>query len=286
MGSISADQLIELSAERQPSSPVNAGSAWLNEVRKRYSMDEFDPLQAHKEWLRDAPAWFRSSSLNQISGLGAFPAIEACMGVNHFIDNLLQKYGTRGVQVLRYDYTYYWRLDPDLVACDPGDLIPGKPLLISMPFAGYYDIHPRMKEILDECEQKNIPVHIDSAWLSASRDIVFDYDHPAVQSVAMSLSKGLDLWWNRVGVRWSRTSDAKDSITRFNQFHMIPAGLMHVGLHHIHQVPPDHLWNLYNQRYNEICKTLYLRPTRFVHVAQSMDRSRLFSLKNLLEQFK
>lgn len=286
MGSITSDQLIDLFAERHNGSPVNASSAWLCEVRRQYSTLDFDPIQAHQAWLRDAPSWFGASSLNQISGLGAFPVIEACMGVNHFIDNLVQQHGIRGIQVLEHDYTYYWRLDPDLVPSQPGNLEPGRPLLISMPFAGYYDTHPRMQEILDECVQKNIPVHVDSAWLTAARDIVFDYDHPAIHSVAMSLSKGMDLWWNRIGIRWSRQPNPQDSITIFNQFKMIPASLMHIGLYHIHRVPPDHLWNLYNQRYNDICKTLYLRPTRFVHVAQSMDRTKLFGLKNLLEQFR
>lgn len=286
MGSITSNQLIDLFAERTQGSPVNASSAWLCEVRKQYSTQDLDPIEVHRTWLRDAPSWFRYSLLNQISGLNAFPVIEACMGVNHFIDNLLQQHTIRGIQVLAHDYTYYWRLDPELVPSQPGNLEPGRPLLISMPFAGYYDIHPRMQEILDECVQKNIPVHVDSAWLTAARDIVFDYNHPAIQSVAMSLSKGMDLWWNRIGIRWSRQQNPQDSITIFNQFKMIPASLMHIGLHHIHRVPPDHLWNLYNQRYNEICKTLYLRPTRFVHVAQSMDRTKLFGLKNLLEQFR
>lgn len=282
MGGYSAENLIELGADRVYTAPTNVSSAWLRELRTQYRMDSFDPVQAHKDWIRDAPAWFRSTTLNSITGLANFPHVEACIGVNHFIDNLLMK---QPVQVLQYDYTYYWRLNPNLVPSTPGCLEPGKPLLISMPFAGHYDTHPLMRDILDECEHKAIPVHVDSAWLSAAKDIEFDYSHPAIHSVAMSLSKGLDLWWNRIGIRWSRTQDPCDSISIFNRFHMIPAGLMHVGLHYIHRVQPDHLWKLYQDRYNDICKTLYLRPTKFVHVAQSMDRTKLYGLKNLLEQF-
>lgn len=282
MGSFSAQDLIELGTDKIHSAPTNASSAWLCEVRSRYRMESFDPVRAHKDWIRDAPSWFKSTGLNNITGLNDFAYTEACIGVNHFIDNLLAKHS---VQVLQYDYTYYWRLNPNLIASVPGSLEPGKPLLISMPFAGYYDIHPQMSQILDECLQKNIAVHVDSAWLGAAKDIEFDYSHPAIQSVAMSLSKGMDLWWNRIGIRWSRTQDPCDSITIYNKFHMIPASLIHIGLHYIHRVPPDHLWKLYHERYNEICKSLYLRPTKFVHVAQSMDRTKLYALKNLLEQF-
>lgn len=285
MDNIRAEDLIDLSDGRSAHLPVNATSPWLREIQSQYRMENLDPIQVQKDWLRDAPSWFRSTTLNNISGLNAFPHVEACMGVNHFIDNLLIKHGIDNVQVLKFDYTYYWRLKPKLVPSELGSLVPDKPLLISMPFAGLFDVHPSMQLILDECADKNIPVHVDSAWLTAARDITFNFDHPAIQSVAMSLSKGMNLWWNRIGIRWSRQVDATDSISIFNQFHMIPAGLMHVGLHHIHRVQPDHLWKLYEHRYNTICKTLYLRPTRYVHVAQSIDRSKLYGLKHLLEQF-
>lgn len=285
MDGIRAEDLIDLSDGRTAYSPINATSAWLNQLQSQYSMENLDPIRVQKDWLRDAPSWFRSTTLNSIRGLDAFAHVEACMGVNHFIDNLLLQHGIDNVQVLEYDYTYYWRLKPSLVPSRPGNLVPNKPLLISMPFAGLFDVHPQMKQILDECADKSIPVHVDSAWLTAARNIDFDYDHPAIQSVAMSLSKGMNLWWNRIGIRWSRQSHTTDSITIFNQFHMVPAGLMHVGLYHIHRVQPDHLWKLYESRYNQICRTLYLRPTRYVHVAQSMDRSKLYGLKHLLEQF-
>jgi len=275
MGDIRAEDLIDLSHGRAAHCaahlPINATSSWLNEVQSQCRMGNLDPIQIQEDWLQHAPVWFTSSTLNSIQGLDSFPHVEACMGVNHFIDNLLLKHGIDHVQVLEFDYTYYWRLRPNLVPCTLGNLDAAKPLLISMPFAGLFDVHPCMPDILDECADKNIPVHVDSAWLSAARDIYFDYDHPAK---------------NRIGIRWSRQLDATDSISIYNQFHMVPAGLMQVGLHYIHRVPPDHLWKLYEQRYNEICRALYLRPTKYVHVAQSMDRSKLYGLKKLLEQFR
>lgn len=230
-------------------------------------------------FIQQAQSWFLGTQLNQLAGLDAFPVVDVIMGCNHAIDSQL----LRGpVQVLEHEYTYYWRLDPARVGQQPGKLTPGLPLIISMPFTGVMDVHPRMSEILDECDVKGIPVHIDAAWITAAKDIEFDFDHPAIHSVFMSLSKGMDLWWNRVGLRWSREV-IEDNVTIFNRFHMIPLSLMAVGSTHMHWVPPDHLWNHYASRHAEVCKKLYLRPTKMVHLARSMDRSNTYSLKDVLE---
>ena len=49
-----------------------------------------------------------------------------------------------------------------------------------MPFPYTGDIHYDTNELLDRCHELQIPVHIDSAWITASKDIEFDYDHPAI----------------------------------------------------------------------------------------------------------
>jgi hypothetical protein len=277
----STDQLILLDDRIEYSAPVLAGTPELDWHRRMWSPNMRDPMETFDQFLKQAPQWFASTKLNTITGLDAFPEHDIIMGCNHFIDNLLMK---RAYQTFEYDYTYYKRLHPHLRNCTIETLIPRCPLIISMPFAGQMNIHADMTEILDKCAEQEIPVHIDAAWLSASRGIEFNFDHPAIQSVAMSMSKGLNLWWNRVGIRWTRTRTESDSISIYNRFRMIPLYTVDVGLHYIQSFPPDYLWNYYNDKYNEICKRYYLRPTVMVHVAQSLDRSETYGLKKLLEQ--
>lgn len=275
--------LIELSTNREHSAPVLLSSPLLDKTWRLWRQNPRMPVETFDLFLKKAPAWFQDTKLNTLSGFEEFPVTEIIMGVNHYIDNLLLDYGINGIQVFEHDYTYYWRLDPHKVPVKPGQLDPRKALIISMPFAGLNDIHPYMDEILDEALTKGIPVHIDAAWISAARDITFNFDHPAIQSFAMSLSKGMSLWQNRVGIRWTREVNPTDSITIYNRFHMIPVHIVDMGLHYIQSVPPDHLWNHYEQQYNEACKALYLRPTKMVHLAQSLDRSQVFAMKRVLE---
>ena len=83
----------------------------------------------------------------------------------------------------------------------------------------YGDVHPDMYEILDKCHQLKIPVHVDSAWISCIRDINFNFDHPAIQTFGISLSKG-GIGGNRIGVRFARKKAPEGAITIMNDFHM------------------------------------------------------------------
>jgi len=145
-------------------------------------------------------------------------------------------------------------------------LIPNTPLIIALPFPKVGQVHDDMETILDECLEKNISVHIDGAWVTCCRDIEFDFNHAAIQSVGISLSKGLGLGWNRIGLRWAR-QDTANSVTIMNDFHMNNRALTMIGLHFLRNLPPDYLWNKYSSSYYKICTDFNLTPTKSIHLA-------------------
>jgi hypothetical protein len=169
------------------------------------------------------------------------------------------------VQVLRGDYRYHERLGLAYVK-DVGSLIPDIPLIMAMPFPSIGAPHRDIKEILYECKIKNIAVHIDGAWISCCRDISFEFDNEVVRSVGISLSKGLGLGWNRIGLRWSKDSRA-DSISIMNDFHMNNRALAMIGLHFLRNLPPDYLWNTHSHHYYKVCYDFNLMPTNSIYLA-------------------
>lgn len=242
----------------------------------------FEQLQ--KIFISEADRYFQATHLNTIAGLDAFAVREAIIGCNHAIDSLIMQHGIDGLQIFEHDYKYYQRLDPVINYAKPGQLASRKPILMAMPSPGYLGPHPDQLAILDEALEKNCEVHMDCAWLGAARGIAFDFSHPAITSVFMSLSKSMDLWWNRIGVRYTKIQDDTNPITIYNKHGMIPSGLLKTGLRYIRCVQPDHVWTHFNDRYMAMCKHLYLRPTAIIHVAQSLDRKQMFGVKKLLER--
>lgn len=225
--------------------------------------------------------WVADDQLNELSGFEEFQHRDACFGVTHFIDTLVMKHGA-GIQNLEHDYLYYKRMWPNKAWSTVGNLVPGVPLLMAVPFPGYARLHPAMDEILSESLDKGIDVHLDCAWLPASRGIRFDFAHPAIKSFAISLSKGLDLGWNRIAVRYSREHDPTDPITIANKFGMINQSCLGIGYQFMDQFPMNFLWNKYGSIYDEACVSLRLRPTNLIHVMLDLQTRKPLGTRDLL----
>lgn len=220
--------------------------------------------KVYSDFKYECANWLLESKLNRLTGLEKFNRIDIINGCTQFIDNI---YISGPVQTFVGDYRYHERLGVCTTLKNITELVPRVPLIISLPFPNNGKIHTHMQEILDRCLDLDIPVHIDSAWISASRDIIFDYSHPSIKSVGMSLSKGLGLGWNRVGIRWLRNFDKPDSISIMNDFNMNMRVVAKIGLHFIRNFPSDYLWNNHGERYHKVCNDFNLTATNSIHLA-------------------
>jgi hypothetical protein len=215
----------------------------------------------YDQFKQEMTSWLFRSKLNSITGFDSFDRVDIIHGCTQFIDNI---YMQCRPQIIKGDYKYHHRLGNwDMPV---GLLKENIPLIIAMPFPSTGAIHENMKEILDECLAKEIPVHIDGAWITCCRNIVFDVGHPAIRSVGISLSKGLGLGWNRIGLRWTR-ENRNDSITIMNDFNMNMRAPAMIGLHFLRNLPPDYLWNKYGDSYYKVCADFALTPTKSIYIA-------------------
>ena len=217
--------------------------------------------QVYINFKKEMTAWLLQSQLNTIHGLDQFDRVDIINGCTQFIDTA---YMNGPVQVLAGDYRYHARLGNWYTY--PGFLNKEKQLVIAMPFPSTGDTHVSMKEILDEARDKGIGVHVDGAWFTCCRGIHFDVSHPSIRSVGISLSKGLGLGWNRIGLRWTKSKDA-DAITIQNDFNMNLRAPAMIGLHFLRNLAPDYLWTTYGDVYYKICEDFDLTPTKSIYLA-------------------
>jgi alanine-alpha-ketoisovalerate/valine-pyruvate aminotransferase len=207
--------------------------------------------------------WLKDHKLSTFKGLDAFPRRDIINGCTQFIDDLYQRCGT--LQTFENDYKYHWRLNPNIEYVSLGNLKKGQELLISMPFPYYGDIHPQMDRILEQCATLEIPVHVDGAWISCIRDIEFDFDHPAIQTIGISLSKG-GLGGNRIGLRFARKTP-EGAVTIMNDFNMNSQALVSMGIKFMKEMGPEYFWNIYGEAYKKVLKDFNLEPTKAIHLA-------------------
>jgi hypothetical protein len=226
-------------------------------------MDKDISDNVYTNFKKEMTDWLFASKVNILSGFDNFTRVDIINGCTQFIDNI---YMQGPVQTLKGDYRYHSRLNPNIAFSVPGYLREGLPLIIAMPFPSTGNVHTQMKEVLDEARDKGIDVHVDGAWLTCCRGIDFDVSHPAIKSVGISLSKGLGLGWNRVGLRWTRQTTL-DSVTIMNDFNMNLRAPAMIGLHFIRNLPADYLWDTHGKNYYKVCQNFDLTPTNSIYLA-------------------
>jgi hypothetical protein len=222
--------------------------------------------QVYTNFKKEMTGWILSSKLNTVTGLDNFDRVDIINGCTQFIDSI---YMEGQPQVLVGDYRYHDRLGNR--GTQPGLLKENTPLIIAMPFPSTGAVHTQMEDILDEAQDKGISVHVDGAWYTCCRGIDFNLSHPSIKSVAISLSKGLGLGWNRIGLRWTR-QPSTDSVTIMNDFDMNLRAPAMIGLHFIRRLQPDYLWSKYGDIYNQVCKDFGLTPTQSIYLALRNDQ--------------
>lgn len=240
----------------------------LSELTKDIMAGAFDTTYTsdfYNEFRTMCSNWILSSKLNVIKNIDTLPNVDLMHGCTHFIDSL---YMQGKIQVLKNDYRYHERLGTAIIADNINDLIPTIPLIISNPFPSTGTCREDFTQILEYCNTNNIAVHIDAAWYTTAKNVCIDASHPAIKSIGISLSKGLGLGWNRIGIRWARhrTSDAIDIANNFNMINRAPCL---IARHFIKNTNPDHLWNTHKSRYRQICKDFSLTPTDTIYLAMS-----------------
>ncbi len=243
---------------------------WYNNPQKPIS---------HEDFIHKASEWFKSTKINDLQGWNSFPCVDIIMGCTHFIESVASK-NKWNIQVLERDYAYYGLMGKQPTS--PGKLQRGMPLVVSLPNY-YYGNRPEWQAVLRECEDKNIDIHIDCAWIVAAKGFSFDFDHPNIKSFAMSLSK-YNLTWNRIGLRWSRHR-SMDSCTLISSQRKYNELTTACGSYMMDNIPRDYGWEEYGQTVEAICSKLSLEPTMFFYVVKDKSKH-LYSIGKILGNVK
>lgn len=251
---------------------------FLTELRTKW-YNNSQSYSTAEQFIQEAEEWFKSTKRNEIQNWDEFKCVDIIMGCTHFIESLILKHGWENIQVLHNEYGYYGLMGKHGVDLD--QLQPGLPLIVSLPNFSYADIRSDWESILYICEQRNIDIHIDFAWMLVANGININVGHPNIKSFAMSLSK-YNCHWNRIGLRWSkqRTMDSINIMTKY--YGDVNSGIISCGNFLIRNIPRDYIWNTYGELYHQVCSKLDVLPTKLINVVKSKQDNKVLGVGNLL----
>lgn len=211
--------------------------------------------------------WIASATSSPVFGLDKFSKVVLPNAVTHSLDCFVVKCIAQEMRIrtFRGEYPYVSRLlkfhgQPD-IRIEDEPLRLGDAVVVSYPFSATGDKHHAMFEMLNRCNELDIPVMVDCAFWPACYEVPLILEHECIKHVAFSFSKGFPVAGVRFGIEFMREGvthplDVFSLDHYFNRF----------GAYAIYRLmstfDPDYLTNKYRKAQIEVCNALDLVPSK------------------------
>lgn len=229
-------------------------------------LDSPAPFRCRPAYLEHYDQWIQTSTLNSVRGLDSFQRRDLINGTTQTFDEAYMKYSDKRLRVFRGEYRYHMRIAQQWAFIEDEPLQNGDYLIVSAPFCSTGDVHPQFAAILDSCASFNIPVIVDCAYFGTCENIHINVNHPAIESVSFSLSKGTGMGDVRSGIRYSNLDDNNPICQQNNYDHSVLFAAR-VGLYMMQSFSPDFIPLRYSNIQKSVCEKLGLTPTKCMHLA-------------------
>lgn len=160
------------------------------------------------DFLSNYVSWLKSSELNKLTGFDKFKNICYANGTTEVFDKWYIRHQGRRLRIFRGEYMYHYatyrNLDLPLKWLEDAPLDKNDHVIISLPFADSGNIRGETVSVLNSALVLGVPVLIDAAYLGLTHKLEFDFSHPAIDTVAVSLSKTFPVANLRIGMRLMR----------------------------------------------------------------------------------
>lgn len=189
-----------------------------------------------------------------------------------FINFYLRYKGIKRLRLAKGDYFYHkmtqrlYFQEPDNFAwLHEEDLSKGDMLVISCPFSDSGDLYSDLENILITCDNLNIPVLLDLAYINIAKNLSINLNHKCIEYVVSSLSKALPLENFRVGIRLQKEK-FEDPLYVINEddYNYLNTMSMWLGAKMMQEFPANYIINKYEQAQQYWCDKLDLKPSKCV----------------------
>ena len=211
--------------------------------------------------------WIQSTKLNNLIGLDNFNSKQYVHGTSQSFDFFYLSHTRKRMRCFKGDFAYHrlsWRDNFDWLYLEDDIIREDDAVIMSAPFSDSGDIHPQTDFILNICDELDVPVFIDCAYMIIARDIDFDFNRECIQGVSFSMSKGFyGAEKLRIGLRLTRDYQ-DDPVEVFNSMQMLNTVGVHVGQKIIDNYSVDYNTETYRDKQEELCNQLKIGYSKCV----------------------
>jgi|TARA_B100001964_G_scaffold203603_1_gene232715 hypothetical protein len=219
--------------------------------------------------------YIKASKLNNLKGLNSYKHRSYVHGTSQTFDSFWLRNHDKRFRCFKGEFFYHkasWKKFHTWCYLEDDHIQTNDAVVISLPFSDYGKEHPRMREILDECERWEVPVLIDCAYYVIGEGINFDFtEYDCIEDITFSLSKGFHLS-NRIraGIRYTKEY-YDDNIHMYNEWRQYSHLSAHLGTKLLSHFPPDYPVNKWRDKQLKFCKKHNFKPSDCVIFAFGGD---------------
>ena len=139
-------------------------------------------------------------------------------------------------------------------------------VLISVPFSDTGAVPNNLENLLQQCDDNNVPVMLDLAYINLAINLEVDLTHPCIEYVVSSLSKVFPVELYRIGIRMQRKK-FEDQLYVINEdnYNYINVLSAFVGYKLMKTYTADFVYKKYRIKQLEMCKKLDVDPSPCVY---------------------
>ncbi|MBC8421785.1 MAG: hypothetical protein H8E03_00035 [Pelagibacteraceae bacterium] len=236
-----------------------------DDLNKVINIDHYSFPNTGEMFVDTFDQYIKSSTLNKLTGLDTYSHKSFVAGTSQTFDSFWMRNHDRRFRCFKAEFFYHnanWKKFHAWNYIEDDEIKSNDAVVISFPFSDYGKEHPKMRQVLDECERLNVPVLIDCAYYVIARGLNFDFtEYECVEDITFSLSKGFHLS-NRIrgGIRYTKKY-YDDNIHIMNEWKQYSHISAYFGTKLLEYFPSDFSMNKYRDKQIEFCNTHNLTPS-------------------------
>ena len=217
----------------------------------------------HKKFINDYYEWFKKP--HTLRGVENFKHLAFCNGTTEAFDKFYIKHMSRRLRFLQGEYFYHQivakRFFQRSSYIGPNiDIGSNDVVVMSVPFSDTGNVPELYNDIMEACEQLNVPVLLDMAYINLAVDLNINLEYDCIDTITTSLSKVFPVSNWRIGIRLQQ-HNIDDTLDAYEINSYLNSHSVNVGHKLIKRYGADYSHSKYKDKQYAICKRLNLSPS-------------------------
>ncbi len=243
------------------------GGAWsIHDPKTMDFLQNIPHKQGNTEqFVNDYADWICENKT--IKGIEKYKIKSFSAGTTETFDKFYHHYLNKRLRIHKGEYFYHHMMKRDCFQSsaymDEDQIQKGDVVVMSCPFSDTGNLPPNFYSILEACEQLDVPVMLDMAYINISNLKQLDISFNCIKVVTTSLSKYFPVENYRIGIRLMK-DEFDDTLLAYNQTGYFNHFSVNVGHQLIKNFDNQYIIDHYKDKQIQYCKDLNLTPSECV----------------------